>query len=445
MAADLNIKRNGEYVIRSVLGGFFLLLVLAAFVFVLTLLIPGRILLWIVCGILLAVLLLIAGVWLFCPFDPGQVLHKQDNGALGELDRKLLRLALSESLGQEELDAFLDSWDIEAAPIKSVLLVAYLMKTRPELKFPASLTPRLTGVLSFCRFQNLKREAHFCKLGAALREQGIPFLILKGGAMKVYRPDFPRWMNDIDLLVPAAEYDRATTIALDLGYGDPMPTDHSMDLRLPGSNEGLLDIHKHLEMFTGKEESLNDGLFSRALERELFSVRGLLPCPEDMVFISLVNLYKNMAKNQTPESSVTSFFDLKYLTGLKDGFDFDIVLEDARISGGEFEILYAATVAEAVVPGLFPDGWLEKMELPAKSFKKHLIDFLFKRDVLAQSRDAFAGTRAGATVREDWNIFVFMWVALVSFIKRITNWTALKYMVWRIHNLSSEKCRSHTN
>ena len=433
MAADLSIKRNGEYVVRAILSGILLLLAAAGLIFLLTRLIPGRTLLWIAGGALLALLMMIAGVWFFCPFDPERVLCEQGEGVLDGLDRKLLRMALSEHVGQQELDAFLADWDIEAAPIKSVLLVAYMMKTRPELRFPASLTPRLTGVLSFCRFQNLKREAHFCKLGMALRERGIPFLILKGGAMKVYRPDFPRWMGDIDLLVPAADYDRATQAATDLGYGDPMPTDHSMDLRLPGSDEGLLDIHKHLEMFTGKEEALNVGLFARALDRNLFAVRGLLPCPEDMVFIALVNLYKNLAKNQTQESSLTSFFDLKYLISLKGDFDINIVLEDARVSGGAFEVLFVSKLAESVVPGLFPTGWMEKMEIPGKAFKKHFIDYLFKRDVLARSRDAFAGTKVGAAAQKDWSIPVFMWVALVAFVKQITSWTPLQYAVWRLH------------
>lgn len=432
MAADLNIKRNGGYVVRAVLSGILLLLAAAGLIFLLTRLIPGRILLWIAGGALLALLLLIAGVWFFCPFDPERALREQGDGVLDELDRKLLRMALSEHVDQQELDAFLADWDIEAAPIKSVLLVAYLMKTRPELHFPAAITPRLTGVLSFCRYQNLKREAHFCKLGTALRERSIPFLILKGGAMKVYRPDFPRWMSDIDVLVPAADYDRATRTALDLGYGDPMPTDHSMDLRLPGSDEGLLDIHKHLEMFTGKEEALNDGLFARAMDRRLFSIQGLLPCPEDMVFIALVNLYKNLAKNQTQESSLTTFFDLKYLISLKEDFNTEIVLEDARVSGGAFEVLFASKLAESVVPGLFPAGWMGKMEIPGKAFKKHFIDYLFKRDVLARSRDAFAGTKVGAAAQKDWSLPVFMWVALVAAVKKISGWAPLQYAIWRL-------------
>lgn len=100
MAADLNIKRNGGYVVRAVLSGILLLLAAAGLIFLLTRLIPGRILLWIAGGALLALLLLIAGVWFFCPFDPERALREQCDGVLDELDRKLLRMALSEHVGQ---------------------------------------------------------------------------------------------------------------------------------------------------------------------------------------------------------------------------------------------------------------------------------------------------------------------------------------------------------
>ena len=185
-------------------------------------------------------------------------------------------------------------------------------------------------------------------------------------------------------------------------------------------------------MFTGKEEALNDGLFARAMDRRLFSVQGLLPCPEDMVFIALVNLYKNLAKNQTQESSLTTFFDLKYLISLKEDFNTEIVLEDARVSGGAFEVLFASKLAESVVPGLFPAGWMGKMEIPGKAFKKHFIDYLFKRDVLARSRDAFAGTKVGAAAQKDWSLPVFMWVALVAAVKKISGWAPLQYAIWRL-------------
>ena len=99
MAADLNIKRNGGYVVRAVLSGILLLLAAAGLIFLLTRLIPGRILLWIAGGVLLALLLLIAGVWFFCPFDPERALREQGDGVGpsrdGESDASARRAGLA--------------------------------------------------------------------------------------------------------------------------------------------------------------------------------------------------------------------------------------------------------------------------------------------------------------------------------------------------------------
>jgi len=431
MGVDLSSGRDKKYMRMLFWGSVLLFFLTVCFFALLGWILSWKVLGWVIL-VMLALLLLPLAVCALIPFHPEDVILTQGDEALGDLDRRLLKLALDEGTTQGDIDAFVKDWDIEAAPIRSVMLVAYIMKTRPDLEFPATISPRLKGVLSFCRFQNLKREAHFRKVSSALSAEGIPSLVMKGGAMKVYRPDFPRWMNDIDMLVPASEYERAVDIAVSMGYGRIMVSDHSVDLHLEGSDEGLLDIHKHLEMFTGKEEALNDALFSRALKRNVFSGEGLVPCPEDMVFIALVNLYKNLAKNQTPESSLTTFFDIKYLVGLDPDFDLEVIKEDAKLTGSGFQVMYAIKVVESVVPGIFPHGWAGLIEVPEKEFKKQLIDFLFRRDVLSCSRDSVAGTKVGESLQKDWNIFVFAWAALVEGAKKVLDITPVKYSLWRL-------------
>ena len=424
MGADLSSGRNRKYKRMLLLGFVFLLFLTVCFFALLGWILSWKVLGWVIL-VMLALLLLPLVVCALIPFHPEDVILTQGNEALGDLDRRLLKLALDEGTTQEDIDAFVKDWDIEAAPIRSVMLVAYIMKTRPDLEFPATISPRLKGVLSFCRFQNLKREAHFRKVSSALSAEGIPSLVMKGGAMKVYRPDFPRWMNDIDMLVPASEYERAVDIAVSMGYGRIMVTDHSVDLHLEGSDEGLLDIHKHLEMFTGKEEALNDALFSRALKRNVFSGEGLVPCPEDMVFIALVNLYKNLAKNQTPESSLTTFFDIKYLIARKPDFDWSLVKDSAKKTGTEFQIYYSVVFLSSIIPDAFPP-MLTESDLSDKEFENQLVDFLFKRDVLSKARDSFSQTSVGASFQKDFNPIVFMWVSLVSLLKRVFSIRAVK-------------------
>lgn len=435
--ANSNRNTDRKYIGVKVIGAALLIILFGGLFLLLTLIIPVRILLWILaCLVVLAIVVLAVGAMI--PFHPDEIILMQGNEVMSDLDRKLLEMALSKEISQVELDDFLKDWDIESAPIKSVMLLAYLMKTRPDLKFH-EITPRLDGVLSFCKFQNVKREAHFSKVGKALNKERIPFAILKGGAMKVYRPDFPRWMNDIDIIVPEADYQRVVELVMGMGYDKPMKTDHSVDLHLPGSDEGLLDIHERMEMFTGQEEAYNEGLFTRSEEVPMFSVRGLLPSPEDMIFIALVNLYKNLAKNQTPESIITTFFDMKYLISLKPDFDWEIVKDSARKTGTEFQVLFASRLIDAVVPGLIPDSFVDSIKLSDKEFKRQFIDFLFRRDVLSNARDKVKETKVGEALREDWNPLVFMWVAFVEGIKSLSGSPLLKYPIWRIYTALTKK------
>ena len=426
-----NHSADRRYAAIKATGVALLLILIVVLLLLLSVIIPMRVLLWILVGVAIVFLLFVA-VGTIIPFHPDKIISEQADEVIDDLDKRLLELALDEELTQADLDAFTKDWDIEKAPIRSVLLMAYLMKTRPDLCFPAAIVPRLNGVLSFCRFQNLKREAHFSKVGNAFRQAGIPLAILKGGAMKVYRPDFPRWMNDIDMLVPSDMYERAVEIAMALGYDKPMATGHSVDLHLPGSDEGLMDIHKHLEMFTGSEETLNDGLFSRAKLTDIFSTKGYLPSPEDMVFISLVNLYKNLSKNQTLESSLTTFYDIKFLLSCEKDVDFSVIKENARMTGGEFQVLYASKLIDSVVPGLIPESFVQSIELPDKEFRSQFIDFLFRRDVLSSARDAVKETKVGESLQKDWNPLVYMWVALVEGVKIFFASPVLKYPVWRL-------------
>ena len=368
------------------------------------------------------------------------LINKSEKEILDPLDRRLLTLALSERIDQEALEAFLRDWDIEKAPIKSVMLMAYLMKTHEEVRFPADITPRLNGVLSFCRFQNLKRCAHLSKVGAALNGVGIPFAILKGGAMKVYRPDFPRWMNDIDILVPEDRYKEAVDLGVKLGYRKSADTDHSVDLHLPDSGEGLIDIHKKLETVNGKEDKLNPGLFSRAERREMFSVQGLLPCPEDMVFVLLFELFKNCARNEQQESKLMAFFDIKYLVGLKPDFDWEIVLDNAAKTSTMFQVWFSASVLSQIVPDVFPEDLRVRIadDLGKKEFEKQTVDFLFKRDVLTSTREKFQETAVGRHVLHDYNPLVFVWVGFVNVMKGIFKSTTVKRIILEIRHRKTD-------
>lgn len=276
------------------------------------------------------------------------------NELLTDNDKNLLKFLFSQSPTQAQLDEFLSNWDIEVAGAHKALLLSYFMKEHPSLHFTKYEEPRLNGLLKFYRFQNLKLISHYTKIGQNFNKADIPVMILKGGAMKYYRPDLSRNMGDIDILVPEKDYQKAGKIVEDMGY-DCAWDIHSVDLHLNGTEEGICDIHKYIFMDTGCERNLNKGLFERAKKAKVFGVDSLVPCHEDMFFIALVNMARNMRNNTSSSNLLFTIFDCRYLLESKHDFDWNIVINDAVITKTQVQVNFALNFINRLAPGLIPN------------------------------------------------------------------------------------------
>ena len=101
-------------------------------------------------------------------------IREQASRSLRNVDRNFLELILDKSCSQAELDNILREWDIDNTPIRTNLLIALLMKSRQDLVFPAAVTPRLNGVLSYCRFKEIQTRASISTVSNSLKEKNIP-------------------------------------------------------------------------------------------------------------------------------------------------------------------------------------------------------------------------------------------------------------------------------
>lgn len=272
-----------------------------------------------------------------------------------ENDKKLLNLVLKDNVSQEELDLFLKDWDIEEEGGHKALMLSNFMKVHSDLKYPQYIEPRLKGLLNYYRFRNITLMAHFKKICTKLKESGVNILIFKGGAMKYYRPEFPRFMGDIDILVRSKEeYEIAKNITEKLGYR-ATEYSHSVDLYEPNSDTGVMDIHHKLDMISEKETFIINDLFARAENKEVFNVNGIdVPCCEDMVFILLINLIKNLMRITSYASVLHSIIDCKYLTNLKSDFDWNIIKQNAIKTGTEDQIYLAIKFLNEFLPQKIP-------------------------------------------------------------------------------------------
>ncbi len=278
------------------------------------------------------------------------------NEILNDSDKELLKLAFHNNPEQSDLNKLLQTWDIEVKGGEKSLLLAYFMKLHPELKFTGYEGPRLKGLLNYFRFKNLKTIAHYSRIGRELNKAGIIPLVFKGGAIKYLRPELPRIMGDLDILVPEKEWLSSAKIALSLGYRYDKIDIHAIDIHPAGSDEGALDIHKYICMDTPKERSFLKCLYMRAKQKSIFGVNSLLPANEDLLFITLINLSRNL-RNKTSQSGILyTLFDCKFLTESKRDFDWDIVRENARITGTEVHINFAVKFICKISPNILSDS-----------------------------------------------------------------------------------------
>ena len=292
-------------------------------------------------------------------------------------DEELLKLAFSENPTQEELDRFLIDWDIEVKGAHKALMLSYFMKMHPNLVFPEYVGPRLNGLLKYFKFQNINLVAHFIKISKELQKQDIPFILLKGGAMKSYRPEFSRVMGDIDILVGETNFKLSGEIAEKLGYYASWG-EHSVDIHLQGSDSGILDIHRFICMNTGFEKEINSDLFKRAVKLSLCGCEVLVPSKEDMVFISLVNLARNIAENTSSAGILYTLFDCHYLINSKPDFDWNIVKNNAIKTHTKEQICFSMKYINNIIPNLLFDK-LEFIDDFEKELQDYYTLFLYQR------------------------------------------------------------------
>lgn len=284
------------------------------------------------------------------------------DSAVKGYDQELLDVAFNPGLTQAELDNFLSDFDIEAVNGKKTLILAYTMKSHPDLNFGAYSGPRLSGFLNFHRFANLELMASFTKIVRKLNEAGIKPMIIKGGAMKYLRPELPRIMGDIDVIVASEEeYHKSIQVITDMGY-DYIDNEHAIDVHEKGSEAGLLDIHSFIELGVDYDHKFISDLFARAKLCKVFSCDVYVPQTEDLAFISLLNMVKNLHDQTSMGGVIYTLFDYKWLSSSKADFDFNRIIENVRATNTSVQMMLAAKFINRLVKGMFDENLLKNSD-----------------------------------------------------------------------------------
>lgn len=331
------------------------------------------------------------------------------NEILTKEEKALLKLVFQDEPSQEELDEVLKTWDIEVKGGHKSLLLAYLMKIHPCLKFSDYEKPRLKGLLNFFRFKNLKTISHYTKIGKALNNLGIEPLIIKGGAIKYLRPDLPRIMGDIDILVPEKDFLKSAQIATGVGYSYDKIDIHSIDLHEIGSDEGAIDLHRYILMDTGKEKAFLEGLFKRSGYKNVFGVQTHVPSNEDLLFITLVNLARNLREKTSQAGLLYALFDCKFLIESKSDFNWNIVRENAQKTGVEVQMNFVIKFIEKISKNVLPVEIQNNM-LFEKETNEYSNMVMFNRFYLEEIRTKCRQMKISNIIKNpaEWKDYIFL-------------------------------------
>lgn len=297
-----------------------------------------------------------------------EILERISHEVFNNHEVDMLHLAFSPSVSQERLNSVLEGWDLNEGDIKCRTIAFNLAKTHPEISFPEKYLKTLQDIKLSCRERYLMILSHFLKIIKVLDSKGIDYLLLKGGAMRVYRPDFSRWTADLDILVPEERYKEAQETIESIGY-IPFKSIHSTGFKDPATRQAFVDIHRFVGIGTVKAKILNEDLVRRSISLPFSSLTVRVPSPEDMVFISMVNFWKNVMERSSDNSVANLCFDLKFLKEYNGALNWDIIRSEAIATDTVEAVYIAKKILSEVLPDFFPIKFIEGDIDPSKLAK----------------------------------------------------------------------------
>jgi len=111
-----------------------------------------------------------------------------------------LRLSLCDDI-TDRVSALLADYRIDDEDILCTWVVAQIFKNNPQIKFPAKLHPRLSGILRFFQYKNAEILQKFRETGKMLNENSLAFMPSGGLLLKCLNPDETQYLWSVDFVV----------------------------------------------------------------------------------------------------------------------------------------------------------------------------------------------------------------------------------------------------
>ena len=278
------------------------------------------------------------------------------NEILSMEEKILINLLLSKNPQQDELNKLLKNWDIETKNGAKSLILSYILKINPHLRATNYEEPRLKGLFLNQRFANLQTISHFKKIGIKLNKNNITPFLFNNSLMKFLNPNFPRYINDTDILVDKSCWVKSAKITKSLGYKFKKITKSTFVVYdANNSKNRIMDIHKNIleEIYNNKK--LIKNFYKRAQKKTIYKTNVYIPAFEDMLFITLMHISNDLRKNKAPANLLYKISDCKFLIDNKEDFCWKILGENAKLTKSEVKINFAIKFINKISDNIFPE------------------------------------------------------------------------------------------
>lgn len=215
---------------------------------------------------------------------------------------------------------------------------------------------------SFCQRENLRTTwivLQCMRFFKRLNEESIPFVVLKGGALKIcYLDKLVRKMSDLDICVPDEYYNRCNEVAAEMGFErkvEDRTEQHSVDYLLDG--QSLLDIHRRVY----KSNVLRTEDWESLTMESRICINGgaqiQVPCLENVFLHILINGLDNLVVDIGDEYNpffVIDLIELKQQYNL----NYDRLAQLIKNFRLENKFCSAVKLMNAMLPDYFSDETL---------------------------------------------------------------------------------------
>ncbi len=236
----------------------------------------------------------------------------------------------------------------------------WCMETRADVACcPPYVLRRLAGTRQLTALQNLRRAAELRSILTAFSKHGIPVMLLKGIVLAhaAYGDASLRPMNDIDVLVHAADRERAKLLLHDLGYewpdrcrgahpalGPLMNMHKGSEVELVLQKRGtqlLLEVHTQLEMTTPDFPVPVDELWSCAVMHSFLGLRVPTLQAEDF----LIHMCLHISRYHVYNIGLLPFLDILKWIETQGPWDWESFLRRPETKRYEPYISFTLTLA----------------------------------------------------------------------------------------------------